>query len=211
MARPFLLLVLGVGLSILVGCNSSNSDSDSDSDAGSKSDSASGGSGVEEPSDVNPQPNSPAGTVQRLWRQVEGGSPAMVFEYDPRIRRLVGSGGILTVLSPPPPQFSGRPQIVSVEETQLGNEVIVRSQPPGSKIRYTSLYLLVESGNRWLVRYDSNLNSAVGSYITRRTQDRIDPEAEQPARKATAAGDAAAGKLRALFAPGPKNGPLVGR
>jgi hypothetical protein len=195
MARPLPLLVLGVALSISVGCNGSNSDSDK--------------SNVSKPAEFATGPNSPAGTVQRLWRQIEGGSPAMVLEYHPQIRDLVGSSGILTVFTPPPLQFSGRPEIVSVGDTPLGEEVTVQSKPPGSKTRYTSVYLLGQSGKQRLVRFDSNLNNAVAGYVARQAQNRIDPKAKETSLRATTAGDAAAAELRALFLPGPRNGQLI--
>ena len=118
MRRSLLLLVLGGALSVLVGCNGSSSDSSSDSYKPSADNP--GSNSVDKPGKIDVGPNSPAGTVRRLWRQVEGGSPAMVLKYDPRIRRLVGSTGILTVFSPPPAQFTAQPEIVSVSDTPLG-------------------------------------------------------------------------------------------
>jgi hypothetical protein len=207
MTRRFLVLVLGVALSILAGCDGSSSNSDKGTVAkpGNDPQDSSGS----EPAEIDTRPNSAAGAVRRLWRQVEGGSPAMVLAYHPRIRDLVGSSGILTVFNPAPTQFSGRPQILSVGDTPLGKEVSVRSKPPGSKTTYTSLYLLGRSGKQWLVRFDSNLNNAVASYVSRQAQNRIDPNAKRMSLQATTAGDAAARELRGLFTPGPRNGRLV--
>lgn len=199
--RPLLLLILGVALPILVGCNGSNSDPASNP--------ASDKSGVNKAGGIDMGPTSPAGTVLRLWRQVAGGSPAMVVEYHPRIRELVGSSGILTVFNPAPPQFNARPQIESVSDTPLGTEVTVRSNPPGSETPHTSVYLLGQNETRWLVRFDSNLTNAVESYVSAQTQNRINPNAKVPSPQATAAGEATAAELRALFTPGPREGRLV--
>ena len=197
MPRPLLLLALAAAaLATLAGCNGSDSDSDRESAA---------------PDKIDTGPNSPAGTVLRLWREIEGGSPTIVLSYHPRIRRAVGSSGILTVFQPPAPVFGGEPKVTSVNSTPLGMQVIVRSRPPDSKARYTSDYLLEKSGRRWIVRFDNNLNNAVAAYVTRKTQLRINPNSRRTSPLATDAGDRAAARLRALFVPGPRDGTLVRR
>lgn len=197
MPRPLLLLALGAALATTAGCNSSDSDSDS-------------GSGSE-PGEIDTGPNSPAGTVLRLWREIQGGSPTIVLRYHPRIRGAVGSSGMLAVFQPPPAAFGGDPKVTAVNSTPLGMQVIVRSRPPETKERYTSVYLLGKSGNRWLVRFDNNLNNAVKEYVTRKAQVRINPNAKSPSLLAADAGDRAAARLRSFFVPGPRNGTLIGR
>lgn len=194
MPRTLLLLVIAVALAVLGGCNGSGSDSDDGDSA--KTDTAA---------------TSPAGTVLRLWREIQGGSPTMVFRYHPRIRRLVGTSGLLSVFHPPAPAFGGDPRVLSVGSTPLGMQVTVRSRPPGSKQRFTSVYLLGKSGNRWLVRFDNNLNNAVEAYVTRKAQVRLDPDARRTSGLASDAGERAAARLRGLFVPGPRNGTLVRR
>ena len=193
MPRPLLLLVTAVALAFLAGCNGSDS------------------SGDAEDGKIDTGPNSPAGTVVRLWREIQGGSPTIVLRYHPRIGRLVGTSGILAVFQPPAPVFGGDPRVLSVSDTPLGTQVTVRSRPPGSKQRFTSVYLLGRSGKRWLVRFDNNLNNAVAAYVTRKAQLRLDADARRTSGLASDAGDRAAARLRSLFVPGPRTGPLVPR
>lgn len=194
MSRPPLLLALALALSSLAACNG-------DGDAG--------GSEAGEAGKIDTGPNSPAGTVLRLWREIQGGSPTMVLKYHPRIRRAVGSSGILAVFQPPAELFGGEPKVTAVSSTPLGTQVVVRSRPPDSKKRFTSVYLLEKAGNRWIVRFDNNLNNAVATYVTRQEQVRINPNARGPSLRANDAGEDAATRLRSLFVPGPRNGSLV--
>lgn len=197
MSRLPLLLVLVLATAALVACNGSGSDAPK--------------SQVAEPGKIDTGPNSPAGTVVRLWREIQGGSPAMVLKYHPRIRGAVGSSGILSVFQPPAPVFGGEPKVTAVSSTPLGTQVIVRSRAPDSKQRFTSVYLLGKSGNRWIVRFDNNLNNAVAAYVTRKAQLRLDSNAKKTSPLATDAGERAAASLRSLFVPGPRNGTLVRR
>ena len=192
MPRLLLLPALCVAFAVVVGCNGP-------ADEGTTA----------EPGKIDRGANSPAGTVLRLWREIQGGSPTMVLRYHPRIRRAVGSSGILAVFQPPPAAFGGDPRVLSVNSTPLGMQVIVRSRPPGSKRRITSVYLLGKSGKRWLVRFDNNLNNAVAAYVTRKAQLRVNPNAKATSGLASDAGDRAAARLRSLFVPGPLNGTLV--
>jgi hypothetical protein len=195
MPRPLLLLAVGVALSLTAaGCNGSDSDDDSGEPAADTSGS---------------DPNTPAGTVVRLWREIQGGSPTMVLRYHPRIRRAVGSSGILAVFQPPAPVFGGEPRVLSVNSTPLGEQVIVRSRSQDGKQRFTSVYLLEKRGDRWVVRFDNNLNGAVEAYVTRKAQVRLNADARRPSAEAADAGERAATELRSLFVPGPRNGPLV--
>ena len=197
MPRPLLLLTLGAALATAGGCNTSDSDS--------------GEGGANKPGEIDTGPNSPAGTVLRLWREIQGGSPTIVLRYHPQIRRAVGSSGLLAVFQPPPAAFGGDAKVVAVNSTPLGMQVIVRSHPPATKERFTSVYLLGKSGNRWIVRFDNNLNNAVKEYVTRKAQVRINPNAKSPSLLAADAGDRAAARLRSFFVPGPRDGTLIGR
>ncbi len=197
MPRRLLLLLVGLAVPVVVGCNGAAPDPED--------------GGAAEVATTDTGPNSPAGTVLRLWREIQGGSPTMVLRYHPRIRREVGSSGILAVFQPPPAAFGGDPRVLSVNSTPLGMQVIVRSRPPGSKQPTTSVYLLGKSGKRWLVRFDNNLNNAVAAYVTRKAQLRVNPNAKNTSAVANDAGDRAAARLRSLFVPGPRDGTLVRR
>lgn len=151
----------------------------------------------------------PVETVLRLWREIDGGSPTLVYEYDPRVLRLLGTDRMLAAYDQAPPIFAGTPRVTHVEKVRLGTQVTVRARPPGEKQPRRAVFLLGKVRDRWLVRYDSNLVTATRARVTEEVKQRLAPRAATPPRRATDAGARAARQLRGLFAQGPKRGTLA--
>jgi hypothetical protein len=114
--------------------------------------------------------------------------------------REVGKADMLQGIEARRASIAGsKPRIVSVEETPLGTQAIVRQRPKGAPPR-DSTYLLRPEGRDWLIVYDGPLTdqltaTAVGS-ATQKAQTRSKSRSAQPSAAAQTAGAAAGTKAQ---------------
>jgi hypothetical protein len=146
----------------------------------------------------------PEGTVFRLWRKVQVRSyQTAALEYDKRVLDALGTRDVIGALSMQQLALSvTTPKVISTNRTPVGTLVIVNAMSKGRATgRYS--FLVGRRAGKWKVRYDTLLGEMLGAYVQKRVQQKIAPNAKEPAPQAGAAGERASTTYRELFAPKP--------
>jgi hypothetical protein len=142
------------------------------------------------------QPNSAASTVVAYWRYVGTGALPAAYElYDDRIASVFDdelAGGLaLHQATVAATDF----RVYEIEETTRGTVVLAESFPDkGPKSQWS--FFLRRSGQRWQIIYDTFTANALGYYVQREVQQRIDPDAQKPSREALDAAEGAVARFR---------------
>lgn len=142
---------------------------------------------------------SPSRAVMHLWYWGQWGStPNIISAYDPTVVRRVGAGDTAGAYSNIRASLlASRPRIVDVSRGVDGLafvslEALSKNAPPEP---YS--FTLRKSGGRWVVVYDTLLESAIAAYTQFRRSP--DPNGKRPPPVAVRAGLAAARNFRVAF------------
>jgi hypothetical protein len=191
------LLIGIISVLLITSCNGGDSSSDS----------ATSG---ERGGDVSPKTAPARATVLRLWNEIEAGSPSLTSEYDPRLVRLLGKDLILTVFDSAPPEYFAPPRVKEIHQVPSGILVQVEGKGPGQDESIPVSFLVAKVGQRWLVRYDSNLINRVRGQIQAEVAQGL-PRTEATQDRAAMVASQAVLEIRGLFAEGPRKGTLPPR
>ena len=96
--------------------------------------------------------------------------------------------GVLTAIAPTVSAIQVK--VIEKQRTTLGISLTLRGRLAGNPL--SASYILRRKGKQWKIVYDSMVGDAIADYVQAQEQDKIDPAAKKPSRRAIAAGKAAA-------------------
>jgi hypothetical protein len=127
--------------------------------------------------------------------------PRAVLTYDPALRRSVGAAQLSETLRSLAPYYrTVKPELEGVVGSGGSRSVHFLLRDVQGKITPQTVSWR-RAGSVWLIRFNSLLDDTLQTYTQRAVQNRIDPAARAPSRKALRAGQAAA-RLQSNFLQG---------
>jgi hypothetical protein len=148
---------------------------------------------------------SPSAVSLRLWRAVQVGDAASAAGYyHQRVLRAIGFGRVSATLAQQRSHLEVlQPKIVSVNQTPLGAEVIVRATNVVRGTREDPIevfsFVFRRAPRGWRVAYDTLLGDSLPAYVQSQVQAQVAPGARTPSTKAQIAGQRIGDEYRNLF------------
>lgn len=154
----------------------------------------------------NPPEGSPEAAALRSWGYYKTSTwPVLAAAYHPRVLRSLGSSDVMDALTVAGGSLQDAPTIdVKSKPTTLGSFVTLRVRYQDKP--YAITYLMVRSGGRWRIAYDTLLANALPTYVQARIADLTGKRGKDPSQQAVNAGQEAARLYRRIFAPPPRDG-----
>ncbi len=142
------------------------------------------------------RPGSPGAAIVSLWQLLRVDAlPDAAALYDGSAIAGVGTLNFGAALQDLPKTYlTNRLSLVSSRRTGRGSLVVLKAKGQGGS--QTGSYSLRRRGGRWVIVYDSLLDSAIARVVAKRVQGGSG-SAGEPSRAAQAAGDNAAARYRA--------------
>jgi hypothetical protein len=138
-------------------------------------------------------PHSAASTLSEFWRYLAAGAlPAVFTFYNEDVIRALGPamfGG--TMASEQGTALTTRLNIYDVKRIAGGTLVLVETIPEAAPKSRHSFFLEAERRGGWHITYDTLTAAALMAYAQQQEQQRIDPSAKVPSRRAIEAGEKA--------------------
>jgi hypothetical protein len=148
---------------------------------------------------------SPSAMTLRLWRAVQvGDAVSAASYYDHRVLRTIGLGRVSSALAQQRSHLEVlRPKILSVSQTPLGAEVVVKAMNmvQGTRENPIEIFSFVfrRASQGWRVAYDTLLGDSLSAYVEGQVQAQVAPGSSAPSPKAQIAGQRIGEEYRNLF------------
>jgi hypothetical protein len=158
------------------------------------------------PADIAKAGRGSAGAAAlQLWRSVQlGDAVSAASFYHERVLKKIGFARVSGTLAQQRSHLEVlRPTVVSVNQTPVGAEVIVKGKNVVGGTRQNPVevfsFVLRRSAGGWRVAYDTLLGDSLPSYVQAQVQQQLAPGSRTPLPRAQLAGQRVGDEYRSLF------------